>query len=288
MFRDILANKWILGSIALMIIVAVSCYFWYQHELSPYKKEFAESAELLRQMELPKVDTDNLTEDETKTPINDISANEGNVSDADIEKLLKEVAAEGKVSNADVEKLLKEVAAEEKEVTEVLSAEEMAKRENKRKAKELWEKIGKIMQNAGGSIHSATHPEEMQEIVSLLDEAAGGSTIFTQMNNFGVMFQNSVNSKGEIRVSEVLRMADYYESEMGELGEHIDLRTAAEAIRNMALYATIKGYDVINLNEITKADDFEEVLRGYYESTNDAHAPESFYHINSLIPNSRD
>ena len=48
---------------------------------------------------------------------------------ADVEKLLKKVAAEERLSNADVEKLLKEITAEEEVVTETLSAEEKAKRE---------------------------------------------------------------------------------------------------------------------------------------------------------------
>ena len=261
MLREILTHKWILGSIALLIIVAVSCYFWYQHEISPYEKEAAKSDELLRQREVPNMaDTDNMTKDETKTPINDISAPAGKVSDADIEKLLKEVAAEGKISDADIEKLLKDVAAEEEEVKEALSAEEMAKRENQRKAKELWEKIGKIIQDAGGRINTSTHPEKMQEVVRLLDEAAGGPTMFTQMNNFGMMFQNSMNSKGEMPTSEVTRMADYMETELNDT-------YTATMMRNMAQYAILKGYEVINFNEIIKADDYEAVLKAHYEST---------------------
>ena len=260
MLSDILTNKWMLGCIALLIIVAASCYFWYQHEISPYEKEAAKTAELVRQAEISKVDTDNLTKDETKTPINNISANDGKVSDADIEKLLQEVAAEGKVSDADIEKLLQEVAAEEEDVKEALSAEEMAKRERKRKAKELWEKIGKLIQGAGGSIHTSTHPEEVQELVRLIEDAAGGPTIFSQMYDFSMTFQNSVSTNGDMLTSEALRMADYYESEFGDA-------LSAAAIRNMAQYATIKGYEVFNLHEIIKADDFEEVLKAHYEST---------------------
>ena len=268
MLRDILTHKWILGGIALLIIVAVSCYFWYQHEISPYEKEVAKSDELLRQREIPnKADTDNMTEDEAKTPTAEVPIAEGKVSDADIEKLLKEIAAEGKISDADIEKLLKNVAAEEEEVKEALSAEEMAKRENQRKAKELWEKIGKIIQDAGGGIHTATHPEEMQEVVRLLDAAAGGTTIFTEMNNFAMTFQNSVSSNGDVRTSDLLKMADYYESELGELSKLVAPRSA-EALRNLAKYATIKGYEVINLNEmIANHDEIEKVLKAHYEST---------------------
>ena len=150
--------------------------------------------------------------------------------------------------------------AEEEEVKETLSAEEMAKRENQRKAKELWEKIGKIIQGAGGKINTSTHPEEMQEVVRLIEKASGGPTMLTQMNNFGMMFQNSMNSKGEIPISEVTKMADYMETELGDT-------YTATVIRNMARYATIKGYEVVNLNEIVSADDFEEVLKAHDEST---------------------
>ena len=42
MLRDIFTNRWILGSIALLIIIAGGCYFWYQHQLATYEKQAAE------------------------------------------------------------------------------------------------------------------------------------------------------------------------------------------------------------------------------------------------------
>lgn len=58
MARDIIINKWIIGAIALLIIIAGACYFWYQHDTAPDRKAAAETTELARQRELTqKADT---------------------------------------------------------------------------------------------------------------------------------------------------------------------------------------------------------------------------------------
>ncbi len=51
MIRDIITNKWILISVALLIISVGACYLWYQHEITPYKQNAAKNAELRRQWE---------------------------------------------------------------------------------------------------------------------------------------------------------------------------------------------------------------------------------------------
>ncbi len=51
MTRDIITNKWFIGAIALLIIIAGACYLWYQHDTAPYRQEAAETAKLLRQRE---------------------------------------------------------------------------------------------------------------------------------------------------------------------------------------------------------------------------------------------
>ncbi len=48
MFREVFFNKWILGGYALAILFGIGCYFWYQHQLAPYKRNAAESAEAAR------------------------------------------------------------------------------------------------------------------------------------------------------------------------------------------------------------------------------------------------
>ncbi|MCG9134459.1 hypothetical protein J5I95_22570, partial [Candidatus Poribacteria bacterium] len=223
----------------ILIIGVVGIYFILQPDPEPEPEKVYN---LPSEAELKKArKASEKAREASKTSINNISENDGKVSDADIEKLLQEIAAE------------------EKDVKEALSAEEMAKRESRRKAKELWEKIGKIIQDAGGSIHTSTHPEEVLKVVRLL-EGSEGPTMFTQMNNFGKMFQDSMNENGDIKTSELLRMAKYMEEVLGNNHEAI-------LIRNMAQYGVIKGYDVINLREIMSADDYEEVLKEHYEST---------------------
>ncbi|MDE0485204.1 MAG: hypothetical protein OXI67_21725 [Candidatus Poribacteria bacterium] len=59
MTRDITPIKWLIGAIALLIIVAGACYLWYQHSLADERKAAAEATELARQWELTqKADTE--------------------------------------------------------------------------------------------------------------------------------------------------------------------------------------------------------------------------------------
>lgn len=49
MLRDILTDKWILGGIAFLIIIAGGCLLWYQYTTAQDEKEYAETAEFARQ-----------------------------------------------------------------------------------------------------------------------------------------------------------------------------------------------------------------------------------------------
>lgn len=49
MRHDIITNKYILGSVMLLLIVAVGCYFWYQWEMEPYRQEYAKTQQLVQE-----------------------------------------------------------------------------------------------------------------------------------------------------------------------------------------------------------------------------------------------
>lgn len=69
MLRDIFTHKWILGGIALLIIIAGGCYFWYQYTTAPYEKVAAETSEYARQWEKEqKAAAKPVTTDVTKAP----------------------------------------------------------------------------------------------------------------------------------------------------------------------------------------------------------------------------
>ena len=51
MFRSYFTNKWIIGGFCVLIVFGIACYFWYQHELAPYKQQAAETSEMLRQQQ---------------------------------------------------------------------------------------------------------------------------------------------------------------------------------------------------------------------------------------------
>ena len=59
MFRAYFTNGWMIGGFCFLIVFGIACYFWYQHELAPYRQRAAENAELRRQAErAQKADTD--------------------------------------------------------------------------------------------------------------------------------------------------------------------------------------------------------------------------------------
>ena len=51
MIRDIITNKWIIGAVLLLIIIACGCYVWYQYELLPYKHEPSKTLKYTPQLE---------------------------------------------------------------------------------------------------------------------------------------------------------------------------------------------------------------------------------------------
>ena len=67
MTRDITPIKWIIGAIALLIIVAGACVLWYRYDTAPYRQQAAEAEKLLRQSEKSKKvsKTDNKAEQAT-------------------------------------------------------------------------------------------------------------------------------------------------------------------------------------------------------------------------------
>lgn len=249
MLRDILINKWILGSIVLLLIVCVSCYFWYQHDTSTYKEEVAKTNELAQRMEITnETDTKTMPNDETKTPASrvsngDISTPEGDISDTDLEKILNVTDAEGKISDVDVEKILKAIVAEEEQVEEALSSEELRKVEMKKRVKEIRKEMEQIITEAGGKIHSATHPIEMGQILKLqgemmaLHREAEGEPdpLLGFIHDLSVMTHNNLNSQGELSVSGASKIAEYI-SETGDVDTAQRMQDLIQIVRDSGDY----------------------------------------------------
>ena len=49
MLREIFTHKWILAGIAFLIVLSITCVWWYHYDTAPYKREAAKSAEFARQ-----------------------------------------------------------------------------------------------------------------------------------------------------------------------------------------------------------------------------------------------
>ena len=88
MIRDIITNKWIIGAIALLIIIAGACYLWYQHTTAPYREQAAETKEVARELEATQKAVNNEAEQAADAPV------ESNMQTA--EKIVNEVTAEVK------------------------------------------------------------------------------------------------------------------------------------------------------------------------------------------------
>ena len=86
MIRDIITNKWIIGAIALLIIIAGACYLWYQHTTAPYREQAAETKEVARELEATQKAVNNEAEQAADAPV------ESNMQTA--EKIVNEVTAE--------------------------------------------------------------------------------------------------------------------------------------------------------------------------------------------------
>ena len=61
-------TRWILGGIALLIIIAGGCYLWYQHSLADERKAAADAQKLLRQSEIEKSEKSNVAEQAADAP----------------------------------------------------------------------------------------------------------------------------------------------------------------------------------------------------------------------------
>ncbi len=55
-------NKWIFGGVVFLILFAIACVFWYQHDTADERRAAAKDEELLRQLEIQKSDSRNKTE----------------------------------------------------------------------------------------------------------------------------------------------------------------------------------------------------------------------------------
>lgn len=51
MFRDVLANKWVISGVVFLIVFSAACVFWYRYDTAPYRKATVETEKLLHQSE---------------------------------------------------------------------------------------------------------------------------------------------------------------------------------------------------------------------------------------------
>lgn len=83
MFRDFFTNKWVIGGVAFLIVLAVACVFWYRYDTAAARREAAETAELLRQWAAKKADTD------SKGPVKPVESRTPTTENPTVEAVVK-------------------------------------------------------------------------------------------------------------------------------------------------------------------------------------------------------
>ena len=75
MYRDIFTNKWVIGGIALLILITAGCVYWYKYDTAPYRREADESAEEVRQWEASqKAKIESKTEPAADAPVEKVTS----------------------------------------------------------------------------------------------------------------------------------------------------------------------------------------------------------------------
>ena len=52
MLRDIWTNKWFIGGFGFLIVFAVLCYFWYQHDIASFQQQLSATGDIVFQGDL--------------------------------------------------------------------------------------------------------------------------------------------------------------------------------------------------------------------------------------------
>ncbi len=98
MYRDFLTSKWVLGGFAFLIVFGVSCVFWYHYDTAPYKRDAAETAELMNQLKQSR----NVQKEVKSTPVS--PPIENRVDNINEEKQETTVDAVGKTEQSSLPK----------------------------------------------------------------------------------------------------------------------------------------------------------------------------------------
>lgn len=139
-----------------------------------------------------------------------------------------------------------------------LSPEELRERQLRKRLKEIFAQLKALSIKEGGKINASSSPEarlEMQQLMTemfqIMQEGAG--EIDPALNffmNLMTMGNNLVNSKGEVIVSEYIKMADSMEAAgMGEM---------AKGIRAWAQIALDNGHEVIKAEDMMRLSQTEQ------------------------------
>lgn len=255
MFKVFFYNNWFFIGIGFVLIFALGCYLWFHIDMANFRQKYAPISQLDKSIETKQSvnSLKNLT-DTTQSEI--ISLQDGSASKdtSDGTPLVKSEEAENTETETDwtLEGTIDSIAKTE-EAEESLSPEELRERELKKRLKEIFAQMKVLTEKAGGKVDASSDPEvrqEMQQLTTemfqIMQEGAKEEDrpALTFFMNLMTMGNRLVNSKGEIIVSEYVKIADHMEAAgMGEM---------AKGIRALTQHAIDNGNEVIKPEEIQR------------------------------------
>ncbi len=255
MFKEFLFNNWFFVGMGFIIVFALGCYLWFHIDMANFRQKNAPISQLDKSIETeqPENSPKNFT-DTTQLEITSLQDDSASKDAADGTPLAKNEAAENTETETDstLEGTIDSITITD-EAEENLSPEELRERELKKRLKEIFAQMKVLTEKAGGKVDASSDPEvrqEMQQLTSemfqIMQEGAkeDDKPVLNVFMNLMSMSNRFVNSKGEIIVSEYVKIADYMEAAgMGEI---------AKGIRALTQQAINDGLEVIKPEEIQR------------------------------------
>ncbi len=257
MFKEFLNNNWFFIGIGFVVIFGIGCYLWFQNDLANFRQHYASISQLSKSKETRKAGSLQTEQSDKPQPEAQSVKNSPapkNTTDGthSVTSTIEENSEN--VTDTTLEGTIEETVSTEEEAAENLSPEELREQELKKRLKDISAQMKVLIEKAGGKVDASSDPEvrrEMQQLTTemfqIMQEGVKeeDQPAFNFFMNLMTIGNNSVNSKGELIVSEYVKMADLMESAgMGEI---------AKGMRALAQIAIDSGSDVIKPEHINKA-----------------------------------
>lgn len=257
MYKEFLTSKWFFAGIGFVIVFGLGCYLWFQSDLTNFRQQHPpldeETTQLVKSEETEHSGNLQAELTDDQPDVQSVKSSSNSIQIADASHIVSSSEEDNSENSTDaaLEGTSEETTVTEKTTEENLSPEELRKRELGKRLKEIFAQMKTLSMQEGGRVDASSSPEarrEMQQLTTemfqIMQEGAKEEDrpVLNFFTNLMAMGNNLVNSKGEMVLSEHIKMADQMEAAgMGEI---------AKGIRAFAQRAIDNGYEVIKPEEI--------------------------------------